>query len=49
MIFYGQKGFTQEEIQDGGGVSGVALTSSQDQYGITTNLWRNHVEQTTEQ
>ena len=25
------------------------LTSSQDQSGITTKLWRNHPEQTTEQ
>ena len=27
----------------------VTLTSSQDQSGITTKLWRNHPEQTTEQ
>ena len=26
-----------------------ALTSSQNQSGITTKLWRNHLEQTTEQ
>ena len=27
----------------------VTLTPSQDQSGITTKLWRNHPEQTTEQ
>ena len=27
----------------------VALTSSQDQSGITTKLWKNHLEQKTEQ
>ena len=27
----------------------VTLTSSQDQSGITTQLWRNHPEQTTKQ
>ena len=27
----------------------TTLTSSQDQSGITTKLWRNHLEQTTEQ
>ena len=27
----------------------ATLTSSQDQSGITTKMWRNHLEQTTEQ
>ena len=30
------------------GLVEVTLTSSQDQSGITTKLWRNHLEKTTE-
>ena len=32
------------EIQDHRGVSSVTITSSQDQPGITTKLWRNYPE-----